>query len=78
VWRGDAKELFYLSMPPQSLMAVDVASGPTLQAAAPRQLFKLSTPVGAPAQLSAVASRDGQRFVFAVDLPPRTGSNASR
>jgi hypothetical protein len=72
VWRSDGKELFYLSMPPQSLMAVDVAAGPTLQAGAPRQLFKLSTPVGAPAQLSAVASRDGQRFVFAVDLPPRT------
>jgi mono/diheme cytochrome c family protein len=74
VWRRDAKEVFYLSMPPQSLMAVDVASGSAFQASAPRELFKLSTPVGAPAQLSAVASGDGQRFVFAVDLPPRTAA----
>jgi hypothetical protein len=29
-------------------------------------LFKLPAPVGAPAQLSSIASRDGERFVFLI------------
>jgi Tol biopolymer transport system component/mono/diheme cytochrome c family protein len=78
-WRRDGKELFFLSLPPnQSVMAVDVATGPTtFRASAPSTLFKLPTPVGAPAQLSSVSSPDGQRFVFAVNVPTRpAGSEA--
>jgi eukaryotic-like serine/threonine-protein kinase len=72
LWRQDAKELFFFSAAPQSLMAVDITDGPTFQSGPPRRLFQLPAPVGAPAQVSAVGTRDGQRFVFAVDLPPRT------
>jgi hypothetical protein len=66
-WREDAKELYFLSLPPdQSMMAVDITTTPTFQAGTPRLLFKLPSPIGTPAQLSSVASRDGQRFVFIV------------
>ena len=69
VWRKDGKELFFLSQPPeQTVMAVDLATTSALPASAPRQLFKLQTPIGAPAQLSNVSSPDGQRFVFAVNV----------
>jgi len=70
-WRRDGKELFYLSLPPnQSVMAVDLGDGPTFKAGTPSVLFKLQNQVGAPAQLSSVSSPDGQRFIFAVNLPP--------
>jgi hypothetical protein len=55
-------------------MAVDVTDRPTFQTGSPRKLFQLPTPVGAPAQVSAVGTRDGQRFVFAVDVAPRTAA----
>jgi hypothetical protein len=66
-WRQDGRELFYLSLPPgQSVMAVDVNADGTL--GPPRKLFELRTQVGAPAQLSSIATPDGQRFAFAVNL----------
>ena len=72
VWRKDGRELFYLSQPPrQTVMAVEVTTSPAFEARAPRALFELPTPVGAPAQLSTVSSPDGQRFVFAVNVPSR-------
>jgi mono/diheme cytochrome c family protein len=72
VWRKDGHELFYLSQPPgQAVMAVEVTTAPAFQARVPQRLFALPTPVGAPAQLSAVSSPDGQRFVFAVNVPSR-------
>jgi mono/diheme cytochrome c family protein len=74
VWRKDGKELFYLSFvpqKPQSLMAVDITTTPAFQAQTPRPLFELPVPVGPPAQLGAVGSPDGQRFVFAVNLPTK-------
>ncbi len=53
VWRKDGRELFYLSQPPrQTVMAVEVSTSPAFEARAPRPLFELPTPVGAPAQLS--------------------------
>lgn len=71
-WRKDGRELFYLSQPPrQTLMAVDVTTTPVFEVRAPQRLFELPTPVGAPAQLSNVSSPDGQRFVFAVNVPSR-------
>jgi Tol biopolymer transport system component len=72
VWRKDGSELFYLSQPPrQTVMAVEVTATPTFEARAPRPLFEIPTPIGAPAQLSTVSSPDGQRFVFAVNVPTK-------
>jgi hypothetical protein len=73
VWRKDGKELFYLSQPPrQTVMAVDVTTSPAFEAKPPRALFEIPNPIGAPAQLSNVSSPDGQRFVFAVNVPSKT------
>ena len=67
MWREDGKELLFLSMPPvQAVMALDIATSPELRFGEPHMLFKLPSQIGAPAQLSSVASRDGQRFVFIV------------
>ncbi len=72
VWRKDGSELFYLSQPPrQTVMAVEVTTSPTFEARPPRALFEIPTPIVAPAQLSTVSSPDGQRFVFAVNVPSR-------
>jgi hypothetical protein len=51
-------------------MAVDVtttASG--IESGTPHVLFALPPGVGGPAQLSSVATPDGQRFVFALSAP---------
>jgi Tol biopolymer transport system component len=72
VWRKDGRELFYLSQPPrQTVMAVEVTATPTFEARTPQPLFEIPTPIVAPAQLSTVSSPDGQRFVFAVNVPSR-------
>ena len=71
-WRRDGKELFYLSLQGgQGMMAVDVLGEAPFRTGEPRLLFKLPTPVLAPAQLSSVSSPDGQRFIFAVNVTPR-------
>jgi Tol biopolymer transport system component len=65
-WRGDGKELYFMGLAglaPNGVLAVDVTLGPELQAGIPRQLFR-PTGVNSPAQLSNIASRDGERFVF--------------
>ena len=67
-WRQDGKELFYLT-PDWEVMAVNVTTTPTFQAETPRLLFTLPGHlVGDPLQWKNV-SRDGQRFVFAIDVP---------
>jgi len=67
-WRQDGKELFYLT-PDREVMAVDVTTTPTFQAGTPRLLFTLPDRLdGNPEQWKNV-SRDGQRFVFAMDVP---------
>jgi hypothetical protein len=67
-WRQDGKELYYLT-PDWEVMAVEVTHTPTFQAGTPRLLFKLPGPlVGNPQQWRNV-SRDGQRFVFAINVP---------
>jgi len=48
------------------LMSVDVATTPTFTASTPKVLFKLPGPLGG--NLGNI-SRDGQRFVFAVNVP---------
>ncbi|MCZ6458464.1 MAG: hypothetical protein O6766_03790 [Gammaproteobacteria bacterium] len=67
-WRQDGRELFYLT-PDWEVMAVTVTTIPTFQAGTPKLLFTLpGRLVGDPQQWQNV-SRDGQRFVFAIDVP---------
>ena len=71
-WRGDGREMYFLQPDPQNsdvhVMAVDVTTAP-FSAASPRLLFKIKGPLpGNPLQWRS-ASSDGQRFVFAVDVP---------
>jgi len=67
-WRQDGKEMYYLT-PNWEVMAVEVTTTPMFQAGTPRLLFKLPGPlVGLPQQWKNV-SRDGQRFVFTINLP---------
>jgi hypothetical protein len=58
-WRQDGKELFFLASPGEVLSAID----PTAAGSAEQPLFKIP-PMLAPAQVSNIATRDGQRFVF--------------
>jgi hypothetical protein len=74
VWRRDGKELFYLSQGPQAIMAVEILSRSPLRVGTPRVLFKIPTPIVAPAQLSSIGSPDGERFVFAVNVPPKAAT----
>jgi serine/threonine protein kinase/Tol biopolymer transport system component len=60
-WRGDGRELFYLSSDPdQTLMSVLVSTGETFTAGTPTALFKIENRNG----LDFDAARDGQRFVL--------------
>ena len=61
--------MFFLNSPQQAVMAVDVATSPEFKAGTPRLLFPLPSPMLAPAQLSSISSRDGQRFVFLAQMP---------
>jgi Tol biopolymer transport system component len=72
-WRRDGRELLFMSQPPKPLvMAADVTSTAAgVESGTPRVLFALPPGVGGPAQLSSVATPDGDRFVFALSLPPR-------
>ena len=72
-WPQNGKELYFLQIQPeQAMMAVDISTDPSFQAGPPRLLFKLPTPTLAPAQLSSVASPDGERFVFLVQAGAQT------
>jgi Tol biopolymer transport system component len=62
-WRQDGKEMYFLSRE-WEVMAVDITTSPTLQAGAPRTLFKLPEPLDGGGDVSA----DGQRFVFAMPV----------
>lgn len=69
-WRADGKEIFFRGLNLESsdllVVSVDVETTPTFKPGTPRVLFKLPGPVNG--NLGAV-SRDGQRFVFAVNVP---------
>ena len=66
-WRQDGKEMYFLT-PEWDVMAVDVTTTPEFHVGTPRHLFKLPGPlVGNPQQWRNV-SRDGQRFVFAINV----------
>jgi len=59
-WRGDGKELFYLSS--DKLMAVDLKLGETVEAGIPRVLFELRTKAGF--GFPYAVTPDGQRFLI--------------
>jgi mono/diheme cytochrome c family protein len=70
-WRQDGRELLFLSQPPgMAVMAADIGEGSRVEAAAPRKLFAMPPGIGAPAQIGDLATADGQRFAFAVNVPP--------
>lgn len=65
-WREDGKELYFMALTglaPTGVMAVDLTPGSDAQVGIPRLLFRPNG-VNSPAQLSNIASRDGQRFLF--------------
>ena len=72
-WRADGKEVFWRGLNLESneflVMSVDVTPTPTFSVGTPKLLFKLPGPLGA--NLGNI-SRDGQRFVFAVNVSPAT------
>jgi hypothetical protein len=70
-WNRNGRELLFMSQPPKPLvMAADVTSTPSgIESGTPRVLFALPPGIGGPAQLSSVATPDGERLVFALNLP---------
>lgn len=69
-WRGDGKEVFFRGQNLETnellVMSAEVATSPQFKSAPPKLLFKLPGPLGA--NLGNI-SRDGQRFVFAINIP---------
>jgi len=69
-WRADGKEMFFRGQNLENnellVMSVDVSTSPTFTAGTPKVLFKLPGPLGG--NLGNI-SRDGQRFVFAINVP---------
>jgi eukaryotic-like serine/threonine-protein kinase len=61
-WRKDGRELFYLS-PDGAMMAVTLNPAPTLQASAPRELFRGGALTGGVSPTYSVSS-DGQQFLM--------------
>lgn len=69
-WRADGKEIFFRGLNLETndlvVMSAGVSTAQGFQAAAPKALFKLPGPLNG--NLNNIR-RDGQRFVFAVDVP---------
>ena len=76
-WRADGKEMFFRGLNLESndllVMSVEVSTSPTFSAGTPKVLFKLPGPLGG--NLGNV-SRDGQRFVFAINVSAGTTPTA--
>jgi len=67
-WRQDGKEMYYLT-PDWEVMAVDDSATPTFQARTPQVVFRLQGPSPEGSRnLSKNVSRDGQRFVFTINV----------
>ncbi len=62
-WRGDGKELFYIS-PDRKVMAVEVRTEPRFEAGAPRALFQTRILPLIEARNHYDVTADGQRFVI--------------
>ena len=75
-WRQDGREMYFLQPDPVNtdvhVMAVDIATTPAFKAGTPRLLFKLQGPVPGNSLQWESASSDGQRFVFAINVPSPT------
>lgn len=69
-WRADGKEIFFRGQNLETnellVMSAEVATSPLFKSAPPKLLFKLPGPLGG--NLGNI-SRDGRRFVFAVNVP---------
>jgi Tol biopolymer transport system component len=69
-WRDDGKEIYFRGQELDSddlvMMAAEVETSPTFRVGAPKVLFRLPGPIKD--GLGAV-SRDGQRFVLAINVP---------
>jgi Tol biopolymer transport system component len=72
-WRADGKEVFWRGLNLESndlvVMSVEVTTTPAFTVGTPKMLFKLPGPLGG--NLGNI-SRDGQRFVFAVNVSAAT------
>lgn len=66
-WRGDGKELFYLSSD-LDMMAVDVELSPAFRRSAPRVLFKTKVSGNNNRCNTFIVSRDGQKFLISTTL----------
>jgi len=62
-WRQDGKEMYFLTRD-REVMAVDITTGPKLQAGTPRLLFKIPDPLAGVGDVSP----DGERFVVAMPV----------
>ena len=78
-WRADGKEIFFRGLNLESnellVMSVEVATTPAFRAGTPKLLFKLPGPLGG--NLGNI-SRDGQRFVFAVNVSAAATTTESK
>lgn len=72
-WRSDSKEIFFRGLDLETndmvVISADVSTAQGFQTAAPKVLFRLPGPQGG--NLNNIR-RDGQRFVFAVNVPAAT------
>lgn len=71
LWRADGKELFFRQFVQPGtddfvLMSAEVSTTPTFRAETPKALFQLPGPIAG--NLGNI-SQDGQRFVFAINVP---------
>jgi hypothetical protein len=64
-WRGDARELFFLT-PTGTLMAASLVPGPVPEFRAPVELFQSPNARPHPALDQYDVTADGQRFLFGV------------
>jgi Tol biopolymer transport system component len=75
-WRADGKEVFFRGLNLDSndlyVMATEISSTPTVHPGTPKLLFKLPGPLSG--NLGNI-SRDGQQFVFAINVPAGTPTN---
>jgi serine/threonine-protein kinase len=76
-WRGDGRELFYLT-PAGTMMAVDVDARGGLKLGVPRPLFETGLANLAPNVDQYAVTRDGQRFLLAVPADPQGGRNGAQ
>ena len=71
-WSRNGRELLFMSQPPKPMfMAADVTNtAGGVESGTPRALFAVPPGIAGPAQLSSIATPDGERLVFAL-TPPR-------